>query len=151
MSELVINEHNKDAYIKTLKLHAIINALKEQEDLLGGREKILLHYQQKNSSITVLIEAIKQYSTFFEELNYFKKDNFDQLLEDAGRTLARYGNEKIVGYFDISILPFLNWRHVVQSVRAQMINDEKIEEMCFTNFLGYQNRAIEAFVEDRIK
>lgn len=151
MSKIQINKSDKDVYIKTLKLHAIINAIQDQEEVFQGRDGILREYQQENPAVYVLIDSLLEEIHFVEGIDFTKEDNFNMLLEVAGKKLSSFNKEKINGYFDISILPFLNWRWVVQSIRAQMIQDRMVEEMCFKNFLGYQNRSIEEFIRQRVK
>ena len=155
MSQLAIKEWQKDNYLAALTLHALIIFIREQETLFQENEGLLKQYQEGNPAVCVLINSLREQVNFekgtpFEGLDLTKEDNFNLLIEIADTRLV-FLHQQLKGYFDISILPFLNWQWVVQSVQTQRLTDRTAEEVCFNNFLNYQNRAIEAFIKERIE
>jgi hypothetical protein len=141
--------------IKILKLQFLVGAIKQQEELFKGKDQLLVQYQKGNLAVVILIDKTiellghgKEFSDPSEN-DFFER--FHNLIES---TFKHYYETKQVPRFEPVDLPpflFLNWRHVVRSIRAQVIKDKYTEELSFMNFLGYQFRIIEDFVNERSK
>lgn len=145
-------EAKRNDYIKIITLQFLMDAIKQQEELFGGKEQLLAQCKSGNSAVTTLFtKALDLLRLDLDFINLNEEKSLDRFDEYARMTFKYYYGTKEVEQFESKDLPFLNWRFVVQSARAQIIQDKQVEKLSFMNFLGYQNRLIEAFVKEKIK
>lgn len=145
-------EAEKTTCEKALKLQFLMGALKQQEESLRGQQAMLEHYHQGNPVITILIDTILEHLNLGEDFLSPQEENFLERFNNLIElTFDTYYRTKGVPRLESSDLPpylFLNWRQVVRSVRAQVIEDRQTEKMCFANFIAYQYRNIETYVSE---
>lgn len=148
-------EAKKKDCVKMLKLEFLMEAIKQQEELFKGKDQLLIQYQEGNLAVVILIDKTIELLGHGKEFSDPSENDFFERFHNLVKTTFKhYYETKETPCFETKDLPvflFLNWRQVVQSIRAQMIQDRMVEEICFKNFLGYQNRAIEEFVNQRVK
>lgn len=135
----------QENFVKTLQLHFYINSIKSQRDY-GVKEKMYARILRKDLSIYTLIMSLRNFLKLKDDLN---SKEIDWILELSSKKFETLRNTCDF-YFDDNMLPFLNWQHVVQSIRAQFLHVQEGQDLAFYAFLNYQRILIEQFVEKNV-
>jgi hypothetical protein len=135
----------QENFVKTLQLHFYINSIKSQRDY-NVKEKMYARILQKDLSIYTLIMSLRNFLKLKDDLN---SKEIDWILELSSKKFEALRNTCDF-YFDDNMLPFLNWKNIVQSIRAQFLHVQEGQDLAFYAFLNYQRILIEQFVEKNV-